>query len=218
MRDESQARPSHNKENSGFEKVLQEKKEAPKSLEAPSSQIGLNRPYKTQQFDPLRNKNQESITQHSEESSSLSSIRKNPFKFQKSSNLKIDQLIKKHAKENGIDPNLLAGLIKQESGGKPRIVSKAGAMGLTQLMPETARQLGVKDPFDPGQNIAGGAKYLKMMLDKFGGNEKLALAAYNAGPSAVKKYKGIPPYNETQNYVDAVLSHAEKIRLKGSFS
>ena len=121
-------------------------------------------------------------------------------------------LIREAAKANGISATLLDALIKQESGFRAKIVSPAGAIGLTQLMPKTAKSLGV-DPYDPLQNITGGAKYLKQQLDKFGGDISLALAAYNAGPGAVSKYGGIPPYKETQNYVKSVLGDYNNRKL-----
>lgn len=124
---------------------------------------------------------------------------------------KFKPLIEMKAKKYGLDPNLLASLIKQESNFNPYAVSHCGAMGLGQLMPETARHLGVVDPFNAAQNIDGAAKYLKEQLDTFGGNVSKALAAYNAGPGAVKKYRGIPPYRETQNYVRSIKSHYAKI-------
>jgi soluble lytic murein transglycosylase-like protein len=116
------------------------------------------------------------------------------------------------AKRNGIDPALLAGLIKQESGFNPHAGSSAGAQGLTQLMPGTARGLGVGNPFDPAQSIEGGARYLKQQLDRFGGDVARALAAYNAGPGAVQRYGGVPPYAETQNYVRRVQAYAASFR------
>jgi soluble lytic murein transglycosylase-like protein len=116
------------------------------------------------------------------------------------------------AKRNGIDPALLAGLIKQESGFNAHAGSAAGAQGLTQLMPGTARGLGVSNPFDPAQSIEGGARYLKQQLDQFGGDVARALAAYNAGPGAVQRYGGVPPYAETQNYVRAVQANAAAFR------
>jgi soluble lytic murein transglycosylase-like protein len=116
------------------------------------------------------------------------------------------------AQANGLDPALLAGLIKQESGFNPNAGSGAGARGLTQLMPGTAAGLGVTNVFDPAQSINGGAKYLKQQLDAFGGDTAKALAAYNAGPGAVQRFGGIPPYSETQNYVRIVQANAAAYR------
>ena len=116
------------------------------------------------------------------------------------------------AKANGLDPALLAGLIKQESGFNPNAGSAAGARGLTQLMPGTAAGLGVTNVLDPVQSINGGAKYLKQQLDAFGGDVTKALAAYNAGPGAVQRFGGVPPYAETQNYVRIVQANAASFR------
>jgi soluble lytic murein transglycosylase-like protein len=118
-----------------------------------------------------------------------------------------DAQITAAATKYGIDPALLKGLIRQESNFNAAAHSGAGAQGLTQLMPGTASSLGV-DPSDPAQAIEGGAKYLKQQLDRFGGDPTKALAAYNAGPGAVAKYGGVPPYAETQNYVQKVLGFA----------
>jgi soluble lytic murein transglycosylase-like protein len=112
------------------------------------------------------------------------------------------------AARHGIDPGLLRGLVRQESGFDPRAHSSAGAMGLTQLMPATASSLGVTDPYDPAQSLDGGARYLRQMLDRFGGDPAKALAAYNAGPGAVARFGGVPPYAETQNYVRNILGGA----------
>ncbi|TGL61802.1 lytic transglycosylase domain-containing protein [Leptospira ognonensis] len=117
--------------------------------------------------------------------------------------------IEKTAKEKGIDPNLVKAVIKTESGFKPNAVSPKGALGLMQLMPSTADMLGVEDPLDPRENVVGGTTYLKDMLQKFGDTEK-ALAAYNAGPGAVQKYKGVPPYQETQDYINKVKKNYQK--------
>lgn len=116
------------------------------------------------------------------------------------------------AQRHGLDPALLKGLIRQESNFNPTAGSPAGARGLTQLMPGTASSLGVTDVTDPAQSIEGGAKYLKQQLDRFGGDVTKALAAYNAGPGAVAKFGGVPPYAETQAYVQKVQAFAEQYR------
>jgi soluble lytic murein transglycosylase-like protein len=119
---------------------------------------------------------------------------------------KWDSLISGISERYGVDENLVTAVIARESAGNPNAVSPKGAKGLMQLMDGTAREMGVSYSFSPAENIAGGVKYLKSMLEKFGGDEKLALASYNAGPNAVKKHNGIPPYKETQEYVRAVLN------------
>jgi len=126
-----------------------------------------------------------------------------------------EQLIDSAASKYGVDPAVLKGLIKQESGFNPNAGSPAGAQGLTQLMPGTAASLGVSDVHDPAQAIDAGAHYLRMQLDRFGGDYGKALAAYNAGPGAVQRFGGIPPYAETRNYVQNVLSFAAQYRQDG---
>jgi soluble lytic murein transglycosylase len=113
-------------------------------------------------------------------------------------------LIERYAQARGLDPVLVQAVIQAESAYDPRAVSRKGAIGLMQLMPETARELGV-DPWDPEQNVRGGTLYLRRLIDAFEGDVRLALAGYNAGPGAVKRYGGIPPYSETTTYVSRVL-------------
>ena len=116
----------------------------------------------------------------------------------------LSTLIEAAARKYKVDPKLVAAVAEVESNGNQEAVSSAGAIGVMQLMPDTAASLGV-DPYNKQQNIEGGAKYLRQMLDTFGGDTKKAVAAYNAGPGAVKDYGGVPPYKETQNYVNKVL-------------
>jgi len=122
----------------------------------------------------------------------------------------LDDVIEASATRYGLDPHLVAAVILAESSGDTRAVSNKGAQGLMQLMPSTARELGVADALDPAQNVDGGSRYLRDMLDRHSGNLSLALAAYNAGPEAVRKYGGIPPYRETEDYVGRVLRTYER--------
>jgi soluble lytic murein transglycosylase-like protein len=119
----------------------------------------------------------------------------------------IENAVKKISAKYKVDEKLVMAIIKQESNFNPNAVSSAGAQGLMQLMPATARRLGVLNPFDAEQNIEGGVKHLRGLMDKYHGNLVLALAAYNAGGGNVDKYGGVPPFNETQNYVKRILSN-----------
>ncbi len=123
-----------------------------------------------------------------------------------------DDIIQRYSTHYGLDDALVRAVIKAESNYNPQARSHKGAQGLMQLIPETARDMQVIDPFDPEDNIRGGSRYLRLMLDEFGGNVELALAAYNAGPNAVKRFGGIPPYQETQNYVVKVKNYQRQYR------
>lgn len=113
-------------------------------------------------------------------------------------------LVDEAARKYQVDPKLVAAIAEVESGGNQEAASSAGAIGVMQLMPDTAAALGI-NPYDKKSNIEGGAKYLREMLDTFDGDVRRAVAAYNAGPQAVRDYGGVPPYQETQNYVNKVL-------------
>lgn len=115
-----------------------------------------------------------------------------------------DGLITTHSARNGVRPELVRAVIQTESAFNPFARSVKGALGLMQLMPQTATELGVLNPFDPAENIRGGVAYLRRLLDRYSNNEELALAAYNAGPRAVDRYGSVPPYRETKNYVARV--------------
>jgi len=122
----------------------------------------------------------------------------------------VEGIIQKYAAQHGMEPALVRAVIKTESDGNPRCVSRAGAMGLMQLMPANVREAGITDPFDPEQNIAAGTKQLADLMAQYHGNLDLALAGYNAGPGNVHKYGGVPPFVETQNYIRRVRAAMEK--------
>ncbi len=126
-----------------------------------------------------------------------------------------EQLIKICSDKYGVNPSLVKAVIHAESGYNPNAVSSKGAGGLMQLMPETARSLKVADLYNPKDNVEGGVKYLRFLLDTFRGDVSLALAAYNAGLHKVAKYGGIPPYNETRTYVNRVLSYMKSYQESG---
>ncbi len=121
----------------------------------------------------------------------------------------IQDLIREKSRKYDVPESLIQSIVQAESGFDPNAVSPAGAKGLMQLMPGTAKDLGVSNVFDPAQNLEGGVRYFRQMLDRFDHNVTYALAAYNAGPGNVAKYQGVPPYRETQNYVKKILKNYE---------
>ena len=139
-----------------------------------------------------------------EKTTSLPHKEKPEFRF--------DHIVQRVADRYEVDPALVRAIIMAESSYNPKAVSKKGAEGLMQLMPKTAEYLGVEDTFDPEHNIDAGVRYFRQLLDQFNGNVKLALAAYNAGGSRVKKYKGIPPFKDTQYYVKKVFEYHQRFK------
>jgi soluble lytic murein transglycosylase-like protein len=125
----------------------------------------------------------------------------------------LDQMINGAGDRHQIDPDFINSVIRAESGFKPRAVSKKGAQGLMQLMPQTASQLGVANPFDPNANVEGGTKYLRELLEKYNFDVVKALAAYNAGPKRVDRYRGVPPYYETQAYIARIIKDFNRQKL-----
>ncbi|MFN2514763.1 MAG: lytic transglycosylase domain-containing protein [Pyrinomonadaceae bacterium] len=137
--------------------------------------------------------------------SATSQVETIPADIPLSGDCDLDWIIFRAGKRAGVDPRFIHAVIKQESRYDPRAVSPVGARGLMQMMPATAKRFGLKNPEDAAANVEAGTKYLKWLLKRFGGDVTLALAGYNAGEGAVAKYKGVPPYNETQNYVKKIV-------------
>lgn len=146
-----------------------------------------------------------SVTNNQADSGDFSSVLNSVMSNTETTNL--DAIFEEAAEKYNVPSNLLKAVAKAESGFDPNAQSGAGAQGIMQLMPATAKSLGVTDPFDAEQNIMGGAKYLSQMLARYNGNTVLALAAYNAGPGNVAKYDGVPPFAETQKYVTKVIGY-----------
>jgi soluble lytic murein transglycosylase-like protein len=129
------------------------------------------------------------------------------------------EMVRRISTEQGLDPSLVDAVVRVESAYNPRAVSHKGALGLMQLMPDTARRLEVEDPFDPEQNLRGGMREFSRLIDRYSGSLQLALAAYNAGEGAVERYRGIPPYRETRNYVTRIMTiyTGKPYRLAGGY-
>ena len=123
-------------------------------------------------------------------------------------------IIYREARRNGLAPELVAAMVHTESDFRPGLVSNKSAQGLMQIVPETARVLGIANPFDPEENIAAGTRYFRYLLKRFGGNERIALAAYNAGPTNVERFGGVPPFAETQAYVEKVSVRRSRYRAR----
>lgn len=128
----------------------------------------------------------------------------------------LEPLVDHASRTYDVPANLIKSVIKAESNGQPLAVSGAGAKGLMQLMDTTAGDMGVRNVFNPAENVLGGTRYLKLLLDRFGGDEKKALAAYNAGPATVDRFNGVPPYQETKAYVERVLKHKQSLDAAGA--
>ncbi len=189
--------PEHNFKKLAFEKVLTEFEE--ENINVPSS--NLNPTFTSSTSTQNENKEADSI-EKSSKSSVISSVPSSEHLNHKN---EYDDIISEMSQKYDVPFDLIKLVINTESSFNPDAVSSSGAIGLMQLMPATAEWLGVDDAFDPRENIEGGTKYLSYLLDRYDGKLELALAAYNAGPGNVDKYKGIPPFTETQNYVKKIL-------------
>ena len=143
--------------------------------------------------------------------SEINFISNRPDRLKRRSNDVYDPVIRRAAQMNNVDFALVKAVIKAESGFNPRAVSRAGAQGLMQIMPSNFESFGIANPFDPEENIGAGTRYLKYLMDRYDQDLQLALAAYNAGPSVVDRYSGIPPFPETRQYIERVLTYYERL-------
>ena len=179
-------------------------------INSSSQNAALKRAAEIEVMVEQRTKSLENVQPQKSFAETLKVVPPTDFKYQlqepmNASKVQIQNLVTNACAKYNIEPRLVMALIQQESGFNQNAISKAGAQGLMQLMPATAKALGVTNAFNPQENIEGGVRYLKGLLDRFNGNKILALAAYNAGPNAVTKHNGVPPYKETQNYVRNIL-------------
>jgi len=181
-------------------------------INSSSQSSALKRAAEIEVMVEQRTKSLENLQPQKSFAETLKVVPPTDFKYQlqeptKASKVQIQDMVTNACAKYNIEPKLVMALIQQESGFNQNAISKAGAQGLMQLMPATAKSLGVTNAFNPQENIEGGVRYLKGLLDRFNGNKILALAAYNAGPNAVTKHNGVPPYKETQNYVRNILKN-----------
>ena len=175
----------------------------------------LIKTYKTRSKRPSSTTNSSKQTKISSKKRRSTAFHCSNKAFLKQKQRAYQKIIRSYAKRYNVEEALIHSVVKQESCFNEKALSRAGAIGLMQLMPGTADYLKVKDPWNPEQNIHGGVKYLSKMLKRFKGNTKYALAAYNAGPNKVIRYGGIPPYRETQHYVRKIMANYKRLKRQG---
>jgi len=176
--------------------------------------LNIQRPESVQNIQNIQNVDTETTSTEVSDIPTFSDVLNEFIDSTENLDEEIVNAIASAAETYNIDPNLIRAVIMTESSNNPNAVSSAGAMGLMQLMPRTAESLGVTDPFDISQNIHGGTRYLRQMLDRFDGDLELALAAYNAGASNVERFGGVPPFRETQNYIPRVQRHKQNYLIE----